>query len=251
MESYTSFAQLYDMFMDNVAYEEWGVFLHQLLEKYGIDNGAVLELGCGTGTMTEILARMGYDMIGLDCSEEMLTEAADKKLSSGLPILYLHQDMREFELNGTVRAVVSVCDSLNYIIEPGELRDVFALVHRYLEDGGVFIFDINTEYLYREILGEQTIAENRDEGSFIWENYYDEASRINEYELTLFIKAEQEYYRRHQEMHYQRAYTLTEMNELLESVGLHIYQVFDQYTNIPAHERSERICVVAGKVKQE
>jgi len=249
MESYTSFAQLYDMFMDNVPYEEWGTFLHQLLQEYCIDDGLILELGCGTGNMTEILACKGYDMIGLDCSDEMLTEAADKKNSSGLPILYLQQDMREFELNGMVRAIVSVCDAVNYITEPEDLSDVFALVFRYLEDGGVFIFDFNTEYKYREILGEQTIAENRDEGSFIWENYYDEASRINEYELTLFIRTDQDYYRRHQEIHYQRAYTLNEIKSLMGSTGLCIYQSFDQYTKAPAHEKSERICVVAGKVK--
>lgn len=249
MESYTSLSKLYDIFMDNVPYEEWGTFLQQLFKEYRIDDGLILELGCGTGNMTEILARKGYDMIGLDYSEEMLTEAAGKNISAELNILYLWQDMREFELNGMVNAVVSVCDSLNYITEPEELSDVFTLVYRNLEDDGVFIFDFNTEYKYREILGAQTIAENRDEGSFIWENYYDEASRINEYELTLFIRTDQEYYRRHQEMHYQRAYTLNEVKSLMESTGLCIYQSFDQYTKAPAHEKSERICVVAGKVK--
>ena len=118
MEAYTSFASVYDIFMDNVPYEEWGEYLRGLLEEYGAESGLVVELGCGTGAMTEILAGYGYDMIGVDNSEEMLELAMDKKLASGHDILYLLQDMREFELYGTVRAAVSVCDSVNYITEP-------------------------------------------------------------------------------------------------------------------------------------
>ena len=100
--------------------------------------------------------------------------------------------MREFELYGTVRAAVSVCDSVNYITEPDDLREVFRLVNNYLDPGGVFIFDFNTDYKYREVLGEQTIAEDRGECSFIWDNYYYEEERINEYDLTLFIRDEDE-----------------------------------------------------------
>lgn len=118
MEAYTSFAAVYDTFMDNVPYEEWGRYLHRLLREYSIDSGVVLDLGCGTGTMTEYLAERGYDMIGVDYSEDMLEIALEKKLRSGHDILYLCQDMREFELYGTVRAIVSICDSVNYITEP-------------------------------------------------------------------------------------------------------------------------------------
>ena len=190
MEAYTGFAQVYDIFMDNVPYEEWAEYLTSLLREYGVESGLVLDLGCGTGSMTEILAADGYDMIGVDNSEDMLEIALEKKLRSGHDILYLLQDMREFELYGTVRAVVSVCDSVNYITEPEELAEVFRLVNNYLDPGGVFIFDFNTEYKYREILGEQTIAEDRGECSFIWDNCYYEEERINEYDLTLFIRDE-------------------------------------------------------------
>ena len=111
VEAYTSFAAVYDTFMDNVPYEEWGEYIHGMLCKYGVEDGIVLDLGCGTGTMTEILAGYGYDMIGVDNSEDMLELAMEKRIESGHDILYLLQDMREFELYGTVRAVVSVCDS--------------------------------------------------------------------------------------------------------------------------------------------
>ena len=146
MEAYTSFAKVYDQFMDNVPYEDWAQYLHGVLEMYGIWDGLVLELGCGTGTMTELLSGYGYDMIGVDCSEEMLDAAMEKREESGHDILYLLQDMREFELYGTVRAVVSVCDSINYILEEKELEQVFRLVNNYLDPGGIFLFDFNTEY---------------------------------------------------------------------------------------------------------
>lgn len=133
MEAYTSFASVYDTFMDNIPYEEWSVYVKELLEEYGVTEGLVLELGCGTGTMTELLASAGYDMIGIDNAEEMLEIALEKKLSSGHDILYLLQDMREFELYGTVKAAVSVCDSINYIMEEEELEEVFRLVNNYLD----------------------------------------------------------------------------------------------------------------------
>ena len=209
MDAYTSFAAVYDTFMDNIPYEEWKSYLEELLKEYGVQDGLVLDLGCGTGTMTELLAADGYDMIGVDNSEEMLEIAREKQIKSGHEILYLLQDMREFELYGTVGAVFSICDSLNYITEPEELKQVFRWVNNYLDPGGIFIFDFNTEYKYREVLGDQTIAESREDCSFIWDNYYYEEERINEYELNLFIREDAEsetegdLYRRFRETHFQ------------------------------------------------
>ena len=168
-----------------------------------MENGLVLELGCGTGSLTGLLAEAGYDMIGIDNSGEMLQMAMDKRAVSGQDILYLLQDMRAFELYGTVRAVVSICDSMNYIMEYQDLVQVFRLVNNYLDPRGVFIFDLNTEYKYRELLADNTFAEAREESSFIWDNFYDESSGINEYDLTLFIR-EGELYRKYEETHFQR-----------------------------------------------
>jgi len=252
MDAYTSFAEVYDTFMDNIDYEVWGEYLHGLLKAFQVSEGVVAELGCGTGSMTEILAARGYDMIGIDAAVEMLQKADQKRVDSGHDILYLNQDMRELELYGTVKAVVCICDSLNYITEPEELCEVFRLVNRYLDPGGVFIFDFNTEYKYREILGEQTIAENRDEGSFIWENYYDSEDLINEYDLTLFIKAENGYYQKYEETHYQRAYTLPEIKQLIDASGLIYVTAYDAFSEAAPQEKSERIYVVAreaGKVE--
>ena len=247
MEAYTSFARVYDIFMDNVPYKEWADYLGKILKEYGIDDGLVLDLGCGTGSMTEMLASSGYDMIGVDNAEEMLEIAMEKKVESGHDILYLLQDMREFELYGTVRAVISACDSVNYITDDEDLTEVFRLVNNYLDPEGLFVFDFNTEYKYREILGEQTIAEDREECSFIWDNYYDEDERINEYELTLFVRDEEQpqLYRKYQEEHFQRAYTLEQIGHMLTEAGLEYVTAYDDYTKESPHDRSERICVVA------
>ena len=246
MEAYTSFAAVYDTFMDNIPYEEWEKYLKSLLYEYGVREGLVLELGCGTGNMTEILAQSGYDMIGVDNSEEMLEIAIEKRMKSGLDILYLQQDMREFELYGTVKAIVSVCDSVNYILEEEELEEVFRLVNNYLDPGGVFIFDFNTVYKYREILGDQTIAENREECSFIWDNYYYEEERINEYELSLFIReGDSELYRKYQETHFQKAYDLETMKRLITQSGLEYITAYDAFTKEAPTRVSERIYVIA------
>ena len=247
MDAYTSFAEVYDMFMDNIPYEDWCGYLTSLLKEYGIDDGLVLDLGCGTGTLTELLAKEGYDMIGVDVSEDMLQEAIEKRAESGLPILYLLQDMREFELYGTVRAVVSICDSLNYILDYDDLAHVFSLVNNYLDPKGVFVFDFNTRYKYEEILGDRTIAENREECSFIWDNYYYEDEKINEYDLSLFIETDKDsgLYRKYEETHYQRAYTLEEMKELIRKSGLEFVTAYDAFSKNAPMDTSERIYVIA------
>ena len=244
MEAYSDFARVYDIFMDNVEYEKWAEYLIGSLKEYGIEDGIVLELGCGTGVMTELLAESGYDMIGVDNSEEMLGEAMEKRAESGHEILYLEQDMREFELYGTVRAVVSVCDSLNYITEEEELEHVFALVNNYLDPQGIFLFDMNTVYKYQTMIGNTTIAENRDEGSFIWENSYDEETGINTYELALFIPREDGLYEKDEEVHYQRAYSLEKIKELIGKAGMELLAVYDAYTLEPPKEDSGRLTFV-------
>lgn len=254
MEAYGEFARVYDIFMDNVDYDAWASYLTKSLKEYGVCDGLVLELGCGTGTMTELLAESGYDMIGVDNAEEMLAEAMEKREESGHDILYLLQDMEEFELYGTVRAVISVCDSLNYITEEEDLLHVFSLVNNYLDPKGTFIFDMNTVYKYREMLGNTIIAENREEGSFIWENEYDEETGMNIYGLTLFLPREDGLYEKTEEVHYQKAYSEEKIKELLEKAGMEVVAVYDAYTKNPPSAKSGRLTFVArehGKTEQE
>lgn len=291
MEAYTDFAQVYDELMDDTPYEEWCEFLMELFRKYGIDDisksdgnnvkpdleqtvgnlsqerNSVLDLGCGTGTLTELLARKGYGMIGVDNAQEMLQIAMEKRERSGLDILYLLQDMREFELYGTVGAVVSVCDSLNYLLEEEDIIRTFRQVNNYLYPRGVFVFDFNTVYKYATVIGDTTIAENREDCSFIWENYYHEEQEINEYDLTVFVAkgrhapgtdcmaedasegdlVQGTLFRRFQEVHYQRGYRLEQMRELLAKAGLDFVETLDADTRGEVTAESERIYVVARK----
>ena len=244
-QAYGELARVYDMFQDNVDYQTWGKWLKQQLAAQGITDGLVLDLGCGTGTMTEILAEAGYDMIGVDNSGEMLAEAMEKRVESGHDILYLLQDMQEFELYGTIRAVVSVCDSMNYIMSEEDLRQVFSLVNNYLDPGGIFIFDMNTRYKYEELLGDNSFCETREDSSFIWENYYDPEEQVNQYDLTLFIKEEDDLFRRYEETHFQRAYEIETVRKLIEEAGMKWEGVFDVETGKEPTACSERIYIIA------
>lgn len=245
MEQYTNFAKVYDLFMDNVPYDKWVEQIKDILYKENIKDGLICDLGCGTGAITERLANLGYDMIGIDNSYDMLDVAMEKKYASGHDILYLCQDMREFELYGTVRAIISRCDSLNYIRELSELKEVFAWVNNYLDPNGLFIFDMNTEYKYQNILGDNTFAEVREQASFIWENTYDIDKRINEYDLNLFIKLEGDNYKKFEERHVQKAYTFDEILSAIDSSNMVLEKYLDADTYADVSENTERILFVA------
>ncbi len=280
MEAYTDFAYVYDTFMDETPYEKWRDFIAGTIEKYGIskpvkgklpiketeasgqeavqnslkeEQNLILDLGCGTGTLTEMLADAGYDMIGVDNSPDMLELAMEKRDSRGHETLYLLQDMRKLELYGTVGTVISVCDSLNYILQEEELLQVFKQVENYLFPGGLFLFDFNTVYKYAEVMGDMTIAENRETCSFIWENSYYPEEEVNEYEVTVFVReggASSKCYRKFSETHYQRGYTEEQMRRLLEAAGMKIELVLDADTLAETTDKSERIYMAARCMKE-
>lgn len=256
MESYSDFAYVYDIFMDETPYEEWCDFIEKTLDEYKVPKELVLDLGCGTGVLTRMLSERGYDMIGVDNSWEMLSVAREKEeIRADIreegdeeKILYLLQDMREFELYGTVRAVISICDSVNYLLEDEEVMECFKLVNNYLDPGGIFLFDFNTVYKYETVIGDTTIAENRDECSFIWENYYHQEEHINEYDLTIFTLDNERtdgLYRKSVETHYQRGYTLDEMKRFVVEAGLEFVKALDADTHEEVTAFSERIYIIA------
>lgn len=264
MESYQDFAYVYDEFMDETPYEMWCERIDNLIKKYGVskpvrnvddalesEKNLVVDLGCGTGTLTEMLYQKGYDMLGVDNSDSMLSIAMEKKNQNGSDILYLLQDMRELELYSTVGTVISVCDCVNYILDETELLEVFKRVNNYLYPGGIFIFDFNTEYKYKEIIGDTTIAENREDCSFIWENYYDEETAVNEYDVTIFVKEENDLFRKFTETHYQKGYTFETIKELVEKAGMELLDVKDADTNKEITDESERILIVAKEVAKK
>ncbi len=252
MSAYTGFAELYDLFMDNIEYDKWSEYIVSLLEEYGIKDGLVLDIGCGTGNITERLYDKGYDMIGIDNSYDMLSVAMEKRTENEKEgILYLCQDAREFELYGTVRAIVSVCDTMNYILEYEDLVTVFKLVNNYLDPKGIFIFDLKTDTYFKK-LGESTIAENRDEGSFIWENAYYADEHLNEYILTIYTKREEEMYERMEELHRQKAYDIEMVKTALKEAGMEYLCAYNAFSKEAAEESNDRIYVIAReKGKQE
>ncbi|MGN0242311.1 MAG: class I SAM-dependent DNA methyltransferase [Candidatus Weimeria sp.] len=282
-DSYTSFAEVYDLFMDNVPYDRWAKEIDTLLKKYlppaaekteasdsgksavnAQDKPMVLDLGCGTGQITRRLRDMGYDMTGVDSSDEMLeiARAHEIERTDALPqenesvdasviqlyddsILYICQDMRELDLFGTYQGVVSVCDCMNYITDKDDFLKVLRRVNNFLHPGGVFIFDINTEYKYEKVLADNTFAENRDEGSFIWENEYDCDKKLNIYDLTLYIRGQDGRFDRFFEQHLQRSYRKSEIVEMIEAAGLEPVEILDTDTFEEPSPTSEKITFVA------
>ena len=245
MEAYTGFAAVYDRYMDNIPYDDWAQNIKVLFEKYNMPMEIVCDLGCGTGQMTRRLKEMGYDMIGIDVSYDMLMEAMSQEDSDG--ILYLCQDMRSFELYGTVGAVISLCDSMNYLADKDELLQVCKLANNYLDPKGLFIIDMKTDSYYKK-LGTSTIAENREEGSFIWENEYNPDTRDNYYYLTIYEENEDGTFDRFEEEHMQHAFTVDEVKAAIKESGLELLQVLDVSTMAAPTEDSDRLYFIAREV---
>ncbi|MEA4816848.1 MAG: methyltransferase domain-containing protein [Lachnospiraceae bacterium] len=246
MKNYEGFALVYDIFMKDINYNLWTDYIKDIWDKNHLEPKLVAELGCGTGNITRLLSEMGYDMIGIDISEEMLS-IAKRKEGSG-KILYLLQDMREFELYGTVDSIISPMDSINYITDSDELVSVFKLVNNYLEPGGIFIFDLNTEYKFKDILADNSFSEINDSSAYIWENFYDESLKINEYSLNFFIEMNDGKYRRFEETHYEKAYSIEEIKKAIEKSGMRFLNVYDAFTFNPPSEESERVFFIAKEV---
>ncbi len=245
MDAYTSFASVYDMYMDNIPYDEWAKNIKEIFDKYNMPSEIVCDLGCGTGQMTRRLKHYGYDMIGIDVSSDMLTEAQANGDSEG--ILYLCQDMRAFELYGTAGAIVSLCDSINYLSSTDELLQVCKQANQYLNPKGLLVFDVKTEHFFKE-LGSCTIAENREEGSFIWENEYDEVSRDNSYFLTIYAANADGTYDRFEEEHLQHAFSIDEITKAIKDSGLELLDILDVDTMDKPQQDSERLYFIAREV---
>ena len=242
MEAYGQFAQVYNQLME-APYFEWADYIEELWAKFGTNPHLVLDLACGTGVLTDILSGRGYDMIGVDLSADMLMVARQ----TNPEILFLQQDMREFELYGSVDAIICVCDSINYILEVDELLQVFKQVEFYLNPNGLLIFDINTEYKYSQILADNDFSGIGESGAYIWENFYDEVERLNEYQVTFFIGEQDGLYSRHEEVHIQKAHRPSEIKDALTVSGLNLLGEFDELTLNPPHGKSERIFFVVQK----
>lgn len=245
---YNQFAYIFDALMRDVNYIKWVDYLEEIFKKYGVNPRLVLDLACGTGNITIEGAKRGYEMIGVDISPEMLSVARQKSLDQELDILFLNQDMTSFELYGTVDAIICCMDGVNYITEKKHLIRMFKLVNNYLNNEGIFIFDIRSEYGLASLIGDNTFIEDTEDITYIWENKYDSRKKICDMKLT-FFEREGELYNKFYENHRLRAYNLYEIINILESAGLKFVGSFGDFSLKKLGDKSERIFFVAKKSK--
>lgn len=243
--TYEGFAHLYDNFMNNIPYADWSRYLLQLLKQYRISSGSLVELGCGTGTLTQYIANAGYHVTGIDNSVEMLTLAADKT-GDNPRICLLQQDMQCLNLGTHLYdGFYCLCDSLNYILNEDEMIATFSGVQQHLKNHGIFIFDLKTIHFYKTVLGDQVFCDHQEQGSYVWENSYFEEDNINQYDVTFFSRLENGLYEKSNEVHHQRGYTLPEIIDFLQSAGLEYVAAYDAFTTKPPETDSERIYIIA------
>ena len=247
-DGYLAIASVYDKLNKEIDYSGWADFFERCFEKYGREKPTlVLDLACGTGRMTCEMARRGYDMIGIDGSVDMLSEAYSKDTAG---ILYLCQDMREFELYGTVGATLCCLDSLNYLVNDGELETVFSLVHNYSDPDALFLFDVNSEFKFENIYADNSyiLEDENDDGGAIfcgWQNSYDKENKICNFYLSVFEEREYgEYYRADEEQK-ERCYSIDEIKNALQKNGFELLDIFSDTDFSSVTEQSERLYFVA------
>jgi SAM-dependent methyltransferase len=241
--SYGNFAFVYDALTNDVEYSNRCDYLEKIFEKHLSKRAELIaDLGCGTGTVCSLMSKRGYDMIGIDSSDMMLSEAIKKEGSE--KILYLNQDMTEFELYGTVDVFLSMLDSLNYITSLDELSKVFSLVKNYLNPGGIFVFDINTPYKYEQVLSDNTFVYDQDGIFYVWQNFFD--GEYCDFLIDFFVEKDGSY-SRFTEEHTQRCHTFKEILSVIEDAGLSLEGVYDELSFSDPVSTSERIFLVVKK----
>ena len=245
---YDLIAPFYDSINGEVDYTSWADFIEENLKKH-LKNKAdsILDLGCGTGRMTLELAKRGYDMVGVDYSVEMLSVARDESEKAKLcdRILWLCQDMCDFELYGTVDAVVSCLDSINHITDAKSLSRCFSLVHNYLIPDGVFIFDVNGKYKFENIYSDKSYIMETDGALCAWQNDYNPSKKICDFYITLFEECEDGRYERYDETQSERMYMLNSLKKMLLSNGFEFLGAYSDFEFNSATDENERIYIVA------
>ena len=254
-EAYHAISAFYDRVNADIDYSAWADYIEENFSRHLPHKPELLlDLACGTGSMTLTLAARGYDMIGVDGSAEMLNIAMDRARAANHPeILWLLQDMREFELYGTVGAVTCCLDSINYLTEDGDLEACFATVHNYLDPDGLFFFDVNTPYKFEHIYGDNSYIFDEETSSGLiycgWQNYYDPETRLCDFDLTVFIEDEDGRYRREDESHTERCYSLDKLTAALKATGFELIAVHGGIDFSAPAEEGERWYIIARAKK--
>lgn len=248
--SYGIFSSVYDILTENVEYEKIANKICSLLHENGVDGGLLLDLGCGTGTLSFLLENNGYDVIGVDASEDMLMVANEKKYEENSSAMFLCQKAEDIDLFGTIDCAVSVLDTINHIDTLEKVQKAIEKVSLFMNMGGIFVFDMNTPYKHEKILGNNTFIYDMDEVYCAWQNSYNKETATTNIDLDFFIKNEDdEYYERYSESFCEYVYESKDILNILEKCGFKILGTYDDYSDNPVNTETQRITVVAKKIK--
>lgn len=249
--SYGIFSSVYDILTENVEYERIADKICSLLTRNGINGGLLLDLGCGTGTLSFLLENKGYDVIGVDPSEDMLAVANEKKYDENSSAIFLCQSGEELDLYGTIDCAVCVLDTVNHMEALEKIKETFSKVSLFMNMGGIFIFDINTPYKHEKILGDNTFVYDMDEVYCVWQNSFDKEEMETKIDLDFFIKNEDdEGYERYSESFSEYAYKTEDILTILNECGFEIISLCDDYTDEKIKEDTQRITIVAKKTEK-
>ncbi len=249
MAGYKDFAFFYDLLMKNADYEGRFDYIIGLLTENGIGEGILLDMACGTGTLSKMFAQKGFDVVGVDASEEMLSKAQEKKLEENFDALFLCQKMEELDLFGTIDAAVCTLDSLNHVTEKGKIIEIFRRVALFMNDGGVFVFDVNTLYKHRKVLGNNAFLFDTENVFCAWQNTLLDDGETTQIDLDIFESNEEEedIYVRYSEEFFERGYELDFLKKTLEQFRFEVVGIYDDMTKEPIKENSERAVFVCKK----
>ncbi len=244
--SYGIFASVYDLLTENVEYEKRVEYVDSIIKKFnGKKNGVLLDLACGTGTLSELFSQYGYDVIGIDNSPDMLSVAMNKKYESGKNIQYVCQDMRKLNLYGNVDITVCALDSLNHLKSFADVEKTFECVFKFTEPDGLFIFDMNTIYKHREVLGSNTFIYDTDDVYCIWQNSCED-NTVSIY-LDFFIPDDDGLYERYSEDFTETAYPIEQITHSLENIGFELLAVYGDDSFDTVNDKTERAIFVVRK----
>ncbi|MBV7505892.1 class I SAM-dependent methyltransferase [Bacillus sp. sid0103] len=248
--SYQQFAYLYDELMKDAPYDEWVQFVKDRCVKYNVASTRLLDLACGTGELSVRLARDGFQVTGIDLSEDMLAVAQAKAEEAGVRIPFFQQNMADLEGQGEFDVIGIFCDSFNYLQTEEEVISTFSTVYQHLANDGILIFDVHSIFKVAHLFINQTYASSEEEVSFIWNSFAGDSPNSVEHELSFFVLDERTgTYERFDELHFQRTYPVQQYSNWLIDAGFDLLEVSADFANVEPHSQSERIFFTARKYK--